>query len=759
MRAVLVWKAIALTFLFVVHLTANAAVGDVLASGTCGTNVTWTLTENGEKAYIKSNTYNGATLTISGTGTMTFKPNLSNIFISGEVSLNKITTSVIVEEGVTSLYTGVASQFSNLRHVSLPSTLTVIGQQAFEYCDALKSIVIPDNVTTIGTSAFFDCDSLRSVTIGKGLTNIPQNCFKNCVRLMTLRLTRYAPNESSPITDFMYRSDPFPGCVSLVSIVVPEAGMTRYLKEEEENEIYYTVWSDYYFYDVDGKTKIYFRDLLRSDHETLFAAGTTNEWAEWVDKFNHAAPKGAEVYTIDGIEGRTVNLNRLTATVTLPEDEREGADDDGVRALVPAFTPVLIKRPSGTLTENLKMQFVMGGELVPENGWYCSNNASLWGETGIYSTNSSIITPHVTPDIMNEPPYGYSLRIDYIIRVLGNTPAGREDFIKAYFEEGFFYGNADKTAPLSSRYFAIDCFKLEGDQFRSISSSEAEEGIASHHCCLKVDNLGGDLTSPFSLNINERTEVTLADNADNTNAITAAATTGATNNRVTLNGRTLYTDGDWNTLCLPFSVDFDGNVDRFFSFMNNIHNATVMELDTEGTYDGDKQTGFDATDGTLNLYFRQVNAIEAGKPYLVKWGNRQGAVSNPVFYDAAITSTAPTPVTFPGGRFVGTYNPIAYGATNTSILFLGAENMLYFPETGASIGACRAYFEITEPNATVKTFNICFGDGIETGIGSLATASSSRSEGSIYSLDGLRINGKPVQRGIYICNGRKVVIK
>ena len=79
---------------------------------------------------------------------------------------------------------------------------------------------------------------------------------------------------------------------------------------------------------------------------------------------------------------------------------------------------------------------------------------------------------------------------------------------------------------------------------------------------------------------------------------------------VTLSGRTLYKDGDWNTLTLPFDVNaFEG------TFFNG---ATVMEFDVEGKYSG-HQTGFDRGNGTLYLYFKEANKIEAGKPYLVKW--------------------------------------------------------------------------------------------------------------------------------------------
>ncbi|MBQ7684875.1 MAG: hypothetical protein IJT48_10335, partial [Bacteroidaceae bacterium] len=84
------------------------------------------------------------------------------------------------------------------------------------------------------------------------------------------------------------------------------------------------------------------------------------------------------------------------------------------------------------------------------------------------------------------------------------------------------------------------------------------------------------------------------------------------------------------------------------------------------------------------------------------------------------------------------------------------ENTLYWPQSGASIGAFRAYFEIAD-GASIKAFNLNLGDGTETGI----DLSPAQGEGApaVYDLNGRRLSGKPTQRGIYIVNCRKVVVK
>ena len=279
-------------------------------------------------------------------------------------------------------------------------------------------------------------------------------------------------------------------------------------------------------------------------------------------------------------------------------------------------------------------------------------------------------------------------------------------------------------------------------------------------------------------------QLILADNADNTSAI--SETNGITCLKATLTDRTLYKDGDWNTLCLPFGVT-DGDATDYVTFSGTpLEGATVMELDTDGDYSGN-QTGFDAATGTLYLYFKTATAIEAGKPYLVKWTKPDGYdlapyehnIFSPVFSSAAVTTAAPEDVTFADGlytvsatnsglrtvQFIGTYNPVALTPNDQSNLFLGDANTLYYPNAANNadgkyyVNACRAYFHVDLTGAAnaVRAFVLGFGDDEQTGIASLPA--DSKDGGAWYTLDGLRLSGKPSASGVYINNGHKVVIK
>lgn len=219
--------------------------------------------------------------------------------------------------------------------------------------------------------------------------------------------------------------------------------------------------------------------------------------------------------------------------------------------------------------------------------------------------------------------------------------------------------------------------------------------------------------------------------------------------RVGLVGRTLYKDGDWNTLCLPFNVGNEGNG----LTGTPLEGATVMTLDNSEN----SETGFDPSSGTLTLNFAEVNSIEAGKPYIIKWENSGENIVNPTFTGVTISSTL-SPVVAPCVTFIGTYDPQPLTSANSNILYLGAGNTLYYPSASMTINAFRAYFELNLTSSQqVKAINLNFGDE-ENGI-FLMEDGRSKMEDAYFSLDGRRLLDKPTQRGMYIHNGRKVLIK
>ena len=178
--------------------------------------------------------------------------------------------------------------------------------------------------------------------------------------------------------------------------------------------------------------------------------------------------------------------------------------------------------------------------------------------------------------------------------------------------------------------------------------------------------------------------------------------------------------------------------------------------------------------GTLTLNFSDnLTAIEAGKPYIVKWAKADGYdeadpetrdVKNPVFTGVTVSSTTPTPVTSNDNSvtFVGQYSPFTIDDSNiNSVIMLGAKNTLGYSKNPRQLHSFRAHFEVPTNGGgqLAREFVLDFGDD-ETRISSLTPDPSPRGEGSeYYTLDGRKLDGKPTKKGLYIVNGRKVVIK
>ena len=172
---------------------------------------------------------------------------------------------------------------------------------------------------------------------------------------------------------------------------------------------------------------------------------------------------------------------------------------------------------------------------------------------------------------------------------------------------------------------------------------------------------------------------------------------------------------------------------------------------------GTSETGL--VDGTLNLFFKPATSIESGKPYIIKWASGSN-LENPVFNSVPVYVTKHDATSSDNKvTFKGTYAPISWETETKSILFLGDENKLYFPQPSGDdiphLGAFRAYFQLNEPSG-VREINLNFEDGTSRILNSEFSILNS-SDAAWYSLDGRKLNAKPTKKGVYIHNGRVVV--
>ncbi len=232
----------------------------------------------------------------------------------------------------------------------------------------------------------------------------------------------------------------------------------------------------------------------------------------------------------------------------------------------------------------------------------------------------------------------------------------------------------------------------------------------------------------------------LANNAtDNSTAIANA--NGATAN-VTLSGRTLYKDGSWNTICLPFNLTLAGSP---------LDGATAKTL-SAATMTG---THVDLTFGD------DVTELVAGTPYIIKWTSGED-IYEPVFNGVTLSATTPATMGFDNNhiQFIGYYDAFNITAADEDIFYMTADDQLKSTAIDRTLKSCRAYFHFTPNNGnSVKalTFSLNFGD--EDGITDLSNRNNESATGHWYDLGGRQIEQLPIHKGIYIKDGKKVVIK
>lgn len=279
---------------------------------------------------------------------------------------------------------------------------------------------------------------------------------------------------------------------------------------------------------------------------------------------------------------------------------------------------------------------------------------------------------------------------------------------------------------------------------------------ASSNYTIYVQSVRGNMTSEWS-SVSFKTlkanELYLYDDQDNAAIIANAEAQGGTWD-VTLAGRTLYKDGDWNTLCLPFDLTIAGSV-----------------LDDDGV-DVRTLSSSEFNGGELTLNFTTqgaVTTIEAGVPYIIKWNNTGVHLTeaNLVFPGVTVESSTNDQKT-DYVDFKGTFLPVGIyeSSAEKTKLYLGEGNTLYYPtSTDIKVNACRAWFQLKgltagTPATAVRSFILNFSDDEKTGIKNLQSSMFHvQSNDAWYSLDGRKLQGKPTRNGLYIHNGRKVTLR
>lgn len=200
--------------------------------------------------------------------------------------------------------------------------------------------------------------------------------------------------------------------------------------------------------------------------------------------------------------------------------------------------------------------------------------------------------------------------------------------------------------------------------------------------------------------------------------------------------------GNWNTFCLPFSLN-EEEIESQLGSDAEVKALSTFDVNDEGT--------------TLILNFGDASEIAAGQPYMVRV---QEAVST-ITAEGKTINTATAPVqefsndlyncNFHGNYYYleGTVNGYVPHST-----FIISNNLFYLVNSNVKMKGFRGYIEATEKatGAPVKAMSFTT-DAVVTG--TLGIQYEGLEDGCIYNLQGLRQS--KLQKGINIVNGKKVL--
>ena len=161
---------------------------------------------------------------------------IQKCYTNGAFSGCPLITAVKLEDGMTEVVNNCLAKLSYITEISIPSTVTKIGEtafngcsslavinlngaqiesvgsQAFKDCKALGSFELPDSLKTLGGSAFYGCEMLKSIDIPDGICSL-DGVFEGCISLRSVRLP----------SDIMTLDNTFNGCTSLERIDLPNS--------------------------------------------------------------------------------------------------------------------------------------------------------------------------------------------------------------------------------------------------------------------------------------------------------------------------------------------------------------------------------------------------------------------------------------------------------------------------------------------------------------------------------------------------------
>ena len=653
--------------------------------------------------------------------------------------------SVTLGDKVTSLGNDAFRGCTSLQEIVIPNSVKWVGTYCFYGCTVMKSavigdgltnvkeytfancglekIIIGDNITSIGNYAFKECRGMKSAVLGNGLTKVNGTMFNGCIGLENVEI-------GNKVTEL--EANAFSGCSSLPTITIPQA---------------VTKIGDNVFV---GCSKL--ADVIIADRTEPLALGSNGSSPLFVDCPLDSVYIGGKItYNTTSSKGYSpFYRNTSLRTVVITDREEQIYDNEfyGCTNL-----------QNVTIGNGVKSigNYAFSGCSSLEGFSFGSSMESIGAEAFSDCTALTSLTSYAAV-----PPTCGTQALDDINKwecVLG-VPLGNADAYYAadQWKEFFFIEDVVEvdhyvlTYVVDGEVVHTEVLKHKdpvtmlaeptkvGYEFsgwdKTITTMPAEDVIISGTFTrLPVENLV-ILDTEENFLIDEEMECE------------------------TVTYTRHFNDTQWQALYVPFEIPVTEEflADFEVADLNNVHQ---YDRDDDGVTDETVIEAFKMTSGVL----------EANYPYLIR--TKEAGEKSIIVTDAALYATEENSIDCSSVRdkftFTGTYSCLSSAELPQGEGYYTLIEGEWKPVTeDVSLGAFRFYLKVDSrsdaPAAEARSIRMRIigenGEDDSTGIDNLESTGNDGKTTVIYDLQGRKVlNTETVQEGVYIINGKKVVIK